>query len=133
MQAWTYLQEPVARAAAPEADAARRQHDRRPCNGCLPIQLRILDEQGEPLSGWHPVDPLDFSLGGCCLMLPMGEIPALDRFMPLELAVSAEAGFAQPQFRASLRWFVNSGLVTILGIAYDEPLASLPPHLFGSV
>ena len=139
VQAWTYLQERSAPPVESGGTGVRRQHDRRPCTGCLPLQLRILDQEGAPLSGWYHADPLDFSQGGCCLMLPMDDAlpfdPRMspDQPMPLELAVSPAAGFAQPQFRASLRWFVHSGLVTILGIAFDEPLEQLPPNLFGSV
>jgi len=127
--AWTYLQE---QAQEPPATGKQRSFARYPCNGCLPLQLRLLDAAAEPCSDWHQADPLDFSLGGCCLMLPIGDSLALDHAVPLELALPAEAGFEQTLLKATLRWFVQSGLVIILGIAYDEPLGELPQRPFGS-
>ena len=109
---------------APVADA--RREPRNTVAVCRAVAVQLMDPAGQPCSHWYAGDILDLSLGGLCLLIHADGRLTLPDQTPLRLDVRSQPSFGVDVLQAQLRWVKNGAFGTTLGIAFAQPLRSLP-------
>ena len=109
---------------APVADA--RREPRNTVAVCRAVAVQLVDPAGQPSSHWYAGDILDLSLGGLCLLIHADGRLTLPDQTPLRLDVRSQPSFGVDVLPAQLRWVKNGAFGTTLGIAFAQPLRSLP-------
>ena len=105
----------------------RRHEPRMAVGSVLPVQLRFLPN-GQPPGVWITADILDISHGGIALLVPqLAEVRLGEQLL---LDVSQHPGFGTVRLPAVLRWSRPAGelgVLQLIGVQLDRPLARVPP------
>lgn len=95
-----------------------------PVEDSRPVAIRSLDPDGKPNGPWKLADILDISLGGLCLLI-IGELE-IHSLQHVELDVRSHPTFPWVRHTVEVRWLTSSSAFTTLGVAFLEPLTTLP-------
>ena len=110
----------------------QRRYERLEAPPCRPLTARLEGETPDaPPSQWFSADILDISLGGVCVLITGTPDMHLGQRMTLDFKAHRLPESLQPQtlIAARLRWFMQSGFVSTLGISFETPLPELPELL----
>jgi hypothetical protein len=107
-----------------ELSGLRYRLRRFPVEDSRPVAIRSLDPDGKPNGPWKLADILDISLGGLCLLI-IGELE-LHSLQHVELDVRSHPAFPWVRHAVEVRWLTSSSAYTTLGVAFLEPLTTLP-------
>ncbi len=104
----------------------RRSHQRYPLGNPFPCNLELDNGQFPPM----PVQLIDLSLGGACLLisslvdLRQGEMGELRSY-----GAASQIPPSLDRLRLRVCWQEVRDWITAVGVAFEPPLESLPPQL----
>ena len=92
--------------------------------GSRPVFLRSAEAGDEGEGQWLVADILDMSLGGLCLLI--ADSLDLKPEQRVELDLRPHPQFPWLRVTVEVRWWINAGSFTTLGVVVPAPLETIP-------